>query len=221
MRLTALNMVRYRHTFRITTPEGESYTVSTIPDGVGIGVYQRLSPGINRFLGSLMRSNGDVQAPPGTINPALSCIRLVTVSHVWQGCVLPPCYTLEVLEGPDLMLKFLLIQNGVKSVADIPSQLNWDSIDDCAGFSVAIGKDENHEILGTVAEVAPMQPYENGWRITSLVDGNDRLVGGYETPAGFVKNRLTTIWRAGWFFTGTPLPTMRVRAASKNLSGAI
>lgn len=201
--LSAKTLPRWPHRFRVRYPGG-CLEFSTHPDAIGIGVYRLAHGTTHVFLGSLIR--GALSTPPGLTDIGIEVFNAV-VGATWAGNPVPEPYAVEVIEGPCRPFRFLLIQDGVKSVAESPDDLDWAGINDCAGFTVAIGAD--HEVLATIAEVQPIKADVEAWRVTSVMDGNNRLVGGYETPGPFVRSRLTAIWRAGWLFDTPPCLTIR------------
>ena len=90
---------------------------------------------------------------------------------------------------------FLLIQGGVIASDRDPYCLirkAGSSYDIFAGFKIFIGCVNEfgvREIVGIVAEVLPLKGCKT-WRITSKIDGYNRLVGPTGAPAELVASRL-------------------------------
>jgi hypothetical protein len=105
--------------------------------------------------------------------------------------------------------QFLLIQEGeVVDHADKPSSLMWSTIDQYAGFQVAIGTVNEFgakEIAGVVAVVDKLAGY-NTWFVTSYQDGYRREVSAAMRPGTFVLRRLSVAYENGDFRDLVNLP---------------
>jgi hypothetical protein len=91
---------------------------------------------------------------------------------------------------------FLLIQGEIIGVADQPHKLNYADLDRANNFQVAIGcvnEFGKPEIIGIVAEGYPV-PGCFTWRVSSELDGYNRLVGGGDTIGEWIRYRLQTYW---------------------------
>ena len=105
-------------------------------------------------------------------------------------------------------VRFLLIQGGIVDVSNRPDNLNYDVIDDTAGFKVAIGcvnEFGEEEIIGIMAVATPT-PDCRRWIVSSHVDGYDRMVGCTGRMADYVKGRLCSYYRNDMFSDLCQLP---------------
>lgn len=104
---------------------------------------------------------------------------------------------------------YLLIQGGkVKDHAIRPECLETTWIDQYAGFKVAIGcqiGSGEREIVGIIADVAPLLN-SSCWRISSVQDGQYRLINSGPFPASLVKTRLRVLCEQGRFEDLANLP---------------
>lgn len=106
---------------------------------------------------------------------------------------------------------FLLIQDGkMRDHAICPQYLSTNRIDQYAGFKVAIGcqiGSGEQEVVGVIADVAPLSG-STCWRISSIQDGQYRLINSGTPPALLVKTRLRVMYEQGWFddLANLPLP---------------
>lgn len=106
-------------------------------------------------------------------------------------------------------LKFLLLQdNTVFDSADEPGQLSLWGIEPFAGFKIVLGYiDEGgeKEILGIAADVAPIGDCVT-WRISSVQDGQHRLINSAGCPGRLARRRLHVMFTQGWFDNLCQLP---------------
>ena len=109
---------------------------------------------------------------------------------------------------PGLNVRFLLIQEGIVDCAPRPDTLAYAYIDDTSDFQVAIGCVNEHderEIIGIVAEAHPVEGAKT-WRVSSELDGCNRMVGIAGLMKDFVKKRLRVYWHKGRFSDLCQLP---------------
>lgn len=105
-------------------------------------------------------------------------------------------------------VRFLLIQGEIVDVSVRPDTLNYIFVDDVSGFQVAVGcvnEFGKPEIIGIIAE---MHPCVNArvYRISSEIDGYNRLVGITDRMKTIIQNRLGVYWRSGKFADLCNLP---------------
>lgn len=106
-------------------------------------------------------------------------------------------------------VQFLLIQDGLVDHSDRPDNLMFSLVDPYAGFKVVVGcvnEFKEREVVGAVAEVAPVEGC-NTWRVSSIMDGYNRLVGAAGSPASFVRVRLGVMYQNGDFEDLCRLPS--------------
>lgn len=106
---------------------------------------------------------------------------------------------------------YLLIQGG--RVVDHCTALGclWLSdIDEYAGFTIAVGYQTEwgeKEVVGVIADVAPLPVACSNWRVTSETPGClPYTINTPESPSDFVKWRLRTLAVKGYFDDLTNLP---------------
>lgn len=105
-------------------------------------------------------------------------------------------------------IRFLLVQGEVVDVSVQPDTLVYCFIDDENDFEVAVGcinEFGKPEIVGIVGEVCPMEDC-TVWRISSALDGYNRMVGIVGCMADLIRNRLGTMFRQGQFSDLCDLP---------------
>ena len=107
-------------------------------------------------------------------------------------------------------IRFLLIQEEVVDVSVRPDTLAYYFIDTESDFEVAIGcinEFDKPEIVGIIGEVRPMKGCAV-WRISSRLDGYNRMIGITGTMATLLHTRLGTMFRQTRFtdLCNLPLP---------------
>jgi len=105
-------------------------------------------------------------------------------------------------------VRFLLIQGEVVDTSARPGYLTFSFIDDSSDFQVAIGcinEFGKPEVVGIVGEAYPM-PGCIRWRISSLLDEYNRMVGITGRMADLLRGRLDVYWRQGQFSDLCNLP---------------
>lgn len=103
---------------------------------------------------------------------------------------------------------FLLIQGKVVDVADRPDKLAYSLINGSNDFQVAIGcvnEFGEQEVVDIVAHAHPT-PDCVYWRVSSYLDGYNRMVGITGSMAEFVQGRLCIYLRQGRFHDLCCLP---------------
>jgi hypothetical protein len=103
---------------------------------------------------------------------------------------------------------FLLIQGEIVDYAPRPDTLVYSFIDDVSGFRVAIGCVNEHgerEIIGIIAEAHPVEGAKR-WRVSSELDGYNRMVGIVDRMKDFIRGRLRVYWQQGRFSDLCQLP---------------
>ncbi len=106
---------------------------------------------------------------------------------------------------------FLLVQGDtVLAVCDRPTILPFGVVDLSKPWKVMVGainEFKRPEIIGTAAEAYPStDAKKNCWRITSPIDGNNRLIGSADTMAGIIRNRLGVLYGNGCYEDVLALP---------------
>ncbi len=106
---------------------------------------------------------------------------------------------------------FLLIQGGeVVDSATKPERLAFSFIDETVNFNVAIGcinEFGKQEVVGIVAGAYPTTDSAcHCWRVTSFIDGADRLIGATGRISSFLRSRLMTYNNKGKFDDLANLP---------------
>ena len=96
---------------------------------------------------------------------------------------------------------FLLIQGDkVLDVTRDPGKLRWNLLEWQQDFQVFLGVINE---FNTYEVVGPCATYKHGsaptWRLTSRMDGTNRLVSITGTPAACIGQRLSTLYKAGRF----------------------
>jgi len=106
---------------------------------------------------------------------------------------------------------FLLIQEGaVRDVTDSPFRLKYELINASQSWEVYMGHINefgDREISGKVAHVYPCEGCRT-WRVSSSMDGYNRLVGPLTSPTVYVKQRLTTLYKRDRFYDVANLPQL-------------
>jgi hypothetical protein len=96
---------------------------------------------------------------------------------------------------------FLLVQGKkVHGVSKWPMNLPFGGLNHKMPWEVAIGtvnEHGEHEVVGKIAEAFP--GLGACWRISSPIDGTDRLVGAVGTIAGQIHQRLRTVYGTGGY----------------------
>lgn len=109
---------------------------------------------------------------------------------------------------------FLLIQEGrVVDYCAVVSCLRIHTIDDCAGFKIAIGYQNEYgekEVIGILADVAPLAACKI-WGITPLYGGTPYSICTRSTPGEFVKHQLSVAHTQGNLDLANLPPTMTIK----------
>lgn len=130
------------------------------------------------------------------------------VGNTLDNCFLRDIVKLKGNTMDTTNIRFLLIQSEIVDVAIRPDTLQYQFVDNISGFQVAIGCiDEagKPKIMAVVAEVCPMTGV-TAWRVSSELDGSNRLIGITCPVKYFVRGRLKIMWQKGLFSDLKQLP---------------
>ena len=99
---------------------------------------------------------------------------------------------------------FLLVQgNTVLGVCDQPTKLPFGVVDLTKPWKVVVGTVNEFgdaEVVSVVAEAYPdTNEKKSCWRITSPIDGNNRLIGSAGSMSSIIRNRLGVLYGDGCF----------------------